>query len=219
MTRKQTRKPALKKNKTAARRRKSKSDQQTALSPNDWLEAATDFLINNNINSLDIPYLCRRLGVTKGSFYWHFEDRAELLKALLDDWRQRMTADVSARAERSSTTVDSALQYLLGLIRRPRPLRRGAIERSVREWARADPLPRASVVEVDQMRLAFFEALFRRHGLSDREARLRAYAAYALMMGDSILKETLDLDSPAEDYVRLVVELLLGQAEGNKTKK
>ena len=112
---------ALKKSKDSARGRKPKSDQQTALSPADWIDAATDFLINNNINSLDIAYLCRRLGVTKGSFYWHFEGRVELLKAILDDWRQRMTSDVSSRAERSANTVNSALQYLLGLIRRPRP--------------------------------------------------------------------------------------------------
>jgi AcrR family transcriptional regulator len=204
---------ALKRTKDAARGHKVKSDQQEALSPTDWLEAATDFLINNNINSLDIPYLCRRLGVTKGSFYWHFKGRPELLKAILDDWRQRMTSDVNLRAERSATTVESMLRYLLGLIRRPRPARRGAIERSVREWARTDPLTRASVVEVDQMRLAFFEALFRRHGLAVREARLRAYAAYALMMGDSILKETIELDGRAEDYVKLVVGLLLGQIE------
>jgi AcrR family transcriptional regulator len=204
---------ALKKSKDSARGRKPRSDQQTALSPADWIDAATDFLINNNINSLDIPYLCRRLGVTKGSFYWHFEGRVELLKAILDDWRQRMTSDVNSRAERSANTVESALQYLLGLIRRPRPTRRGAIERSVREWARTDPLTRASVVEVDQMRLAFFEALFRRHGLPDREAQLRAYAAYALMMGDSILKETIELPCPPDDYVGLIVRLLLGQTE------
>ena len=69
------------------------------------------------------------------------------------------------------------------------------------------------------MRLAFFEALFRRHGLTEREARLRAYAAYALMMGDSILKETLELGSPAEDYVKLVVGLLLGRTEGAAASK
>jgi AcrR family transcriptional regulator len=209
---------ALKRSKDAARGRKLKSDPQTSLSPADWVDAATDFLINNNINSLDIPYLCRRLGVTKGSFYWHFAGRVELLKAILDDWRQRMTSDVSSRAERSANTVESGLRYLLGLIRRPRPSRRAAIERSVRDWGRTDPLAREAIVEVDQMRLAFFEALFRRHGLTDREARLRAYAAYALMMGDSILKETIELGSPAEDYVKLVVELLLSDTAENNAK-
>src|SRR5581483_2912727 len=154
-------KNALKKTKNAAHKSRPRSDQQTTLSPADWIDAATDFLIDNNLNSLDIPYLSRRLGVTKGSFYWHFKGRPDLLKAVLDDWRQRMTSDVSSRAEQSATTVESALRYLLGLIRRPRPSRRAAIERSVRDWARTDPLPREAVVEVDQMRLAFFEALFR----------------------------------------------------------
>jgi len=177
------------------------------------LTAALGTLARDGAAALRVEPLAKKLGVTKGSFYWHFEGRVELLKAILDDWRQRMTSDVNSRAERSANTVESALQYLLGLIRRPRPTRRGAIERSVREWARTDPLTRASVVEVDQMRLAFFEALFRRHGLPDREAQLRAYAAYALMMGDSILKETIELPCPPEDYVGLIVRLLLGQTE------
>jgi AcrR family transcriptional regulator len=209
-------KQALKKPNHVAGGRKRTGHYRGPLSPADWVENATEVLINNNINALDIPTLCRRLGATKGSFYWHFDDRAGLLEAVLEDWRKQTTSDVSVRAEGNDTTVNGTLEYLLALARRKRPDRNGAIERSIRDWARMDPHTKAAVVEVDEMRLAFFQALFRRYGFPDRDVRLRAYAAYALMMGDSILKETTNLDCPAEEYVNLIVRLLLGEDSKKK---
>jgi AcrR family transcriptional regulator len=190
---------------------KQSKRRQRRLSAKDWVDAATDLLINSNVNDIEIPNLSRRLGVTKGSFYWHFDVLKELLNAILKDWQKRMTTDVSLRAEHAGTTAELALKYLLGLIRKPRPTRNSAIERSIRDWARTDAVARASVVEVDEMRLAFFEDLFRRQGLSEKEAGIRAYAAYSMMMGDSILKETIEFRYPPDEYVKTVVQLLLGQ--------
>src|SRR5262249_38204936 len=102
-----------------------------------------------------------------------------------------------------------------GLIRKPRPSRNGAIERSVRDWAKFDPMARAAVIEVDQARLAFFEDLFRKCDFPEREARIRAYAAYAIMMGDSILKETINTSYEPKDYVETCVELLFGHRGQN----
>jgi AcrR family transcriptional regulator len=170
-----------------------------------------DLLAENNSSSLEIPNLCKRLGVTKGSFYWHFAGRSELLSAILEDWRRRMTLDVTRRVPRVGPTVEAALRYVLGLIRKPRSNRSGAMERSVRDWARTDPLARAAVIDVDQIRLMFFEQLFRQRNFPRKEARVRAYAAYAMMMGDSILKETVDPSYPPEDYVNIFIDLLIGE--------
>src|SRR5262249_17369845 len=153
------------------------------------ITAAEDLLAEDNIDSFEIPNLCRRLGVTKGSFYWHFNGRRELLVAILNDWRKRMTMDVAVRASRLAATVPEVLRYVLGLIRKPRANRNSAIEKSMREWAKKDSFAHSAVAEVDQIRLAYFEQLFRKYGFSEEEANLRAYAAYAAMMGDSILKE------------------------------
>jgi AcrR family transcriptional regulator len=193
------------------RRVKQSKRRQRRLSAKDWVDAATDLLINNNVNAIEIPNLSRRLGVTKGSFYWHFDVLKELLNAILKDWQKRMTSDVSLRAEHAGPTVESALQHLLGLIRKPRPSRNSAVERSIRDWARTDAAVRTSVIEVDEMRLAFFEDLFRRRGFSKKEACIRAYAAYAMMMGDSVLKETIDFPYSADEYVETAVQLLLGR--------
>jgi len=181
-----------------------------SLSEEDWVAAASDLLAEHNVSAVEIHRLCRRLGVTKGSFYWHFQGRKDLLAAVLDDWECRMTVDVANRASRYSISPAQTLNYLLSLIRKPRPNRSAAIERSVRDWAKFDPMARAAVIEVDQTRLAFFEELFRKSDFPEKEARIRAYAAYAMMMGDSILKETINTSYESKDYVDTCVELLSG---------
>jgi AcrR family transcriptional regulator len=192
-----------------------KKSGQSALSAADWVAAASDLLAKNNVNSVEVHNLCRRLGVTKGSFYWHFNGRCDLLSAILDNWRSRMTLDVKMRASAISASPRSVLHYLLGLIRKPRPSRNASIERSIRDWARVDPIARNAVIEVDNIRLEHFESLFRTGNFSEKEARLRAYAAYAIMMGDSILKETIRPTYPDSDYIDRFVELLLGESESS----
>jgi AcrR family transcriptional regulator len=192
--------------------------RQNALSAADWVSTGAELLAEHNVNGIEIPDLCKRLGVTKGSFYWHFEGRHDLLSAILDDWRRRMTLDVTVRATRAGSSVSSTLRYLLGLVRRPRPNRNAAIEKSIRDWSRIDERAHAAVVEVDQIRLAYFHALFRRHNFSEKESSLRAYAAYAMMMGDSMLRETVEFTYPSDDHIGKFVDLLLGEAKEGKTK-
>ena len=191
---------------------------RSALSPADWVTAAQDLLAENKINSIEIPTLCKRLGVTKGSFYWHFGGRGDLFLAILDKWRQRTTLDVNDRASRIGCSPDSALRYVLAAICKPRPNRNSAIERSVRDWARTDQRARSAVVQVDKIRLAYLEDLFRQRNFSEKEARIRAHTAYAIMMGDSILRETVSPSYEVRDYISKFVELLLGavgQADSN----
>jgi AcrR family transcriptional regulator len=193
------------------RRAEKPRKQAPPLSPADWIASASDLLMESNVSTVEITNLCKRLGVTKGSFYWHFEGRGDLLSAILDNWRTRMTLDVSARLSRASASAVTTLHRLLGLIRKPRSDRNGAIERSVRDWARIDPVAHSAVIQVDQTRLAYFEGLLRQCDFTEKEARIRAYAAYAMMMGDSILKDTVDIAFPEGEYVDVFVEMILGK--------
>jgi AcrR family transcriptional regulator len=190
----------------AARRSQAPKARQNTLSEADWVVAAEDLLAERNSGDVDIDSLCKRLGVTKGSFYWHFRGRSKLVSAILEDWRTRMTLDVNQRVLGIGGQVKDALRYLLGLIRKPRSSRNSAVEAKVRHWARTDSLARAAVLNVDQMRLAFFEELFRKGNFSERDARARAYLAYAVMMGDSILKDT--IDAP-RDFIDVFVASLM----------
>ncbi|MFC3227957.1 TetR/AcrR family transcriptional regulator [Marinibaculum pumilum] len=180
-----------------------------SLTADDWIACAAEVLETEPVRSLRIATLCARLGVTKGSFYWHFGSRQDLLAALLGDWRRRMTLDVISRLSQASPTIDTLLRNTLALIRKKRPGRQTATERGIREWARSEPEARAALLEVDETRLAFFEGQFAKAGFDAGEARLRGYAAYALMMGDSVLKDTIGDRVHTDRYLDRVIDMLL----------
>src|SRR6202451_414830 len=73
-----------------------------SLHPDDWIRAAEIHLSNHGIESVRVELLARDLGVSKGSFYWHFRDRGELLEKLLTRWEDAeidwLTAEAAAGA-------------------------------------------------------------------------------------------------------------------------
>ena len=59
---------------------------RTQLTPNDWVRAATDLLVTKSIDAVRVDVLAKQLDVTRGSFYWHFKNRDDLLNQVLQDW-------------------------------------------------------------------------------------------------------------------------------------
>jgi AcrR family transcriptional regulator len=149
-----------------------------------------------------------KLKVTKGSFYWHFSSREDLLRALLNSWRRRMTLNIYNKLGRVSAGAVSTLRALLALPRKKFSAAGAAIEMSIRDWGRREGLAHEALKEVDEIRLRSFEQSFQSLGFSAREARIRGYIAYAIMMGDSMLKETLREEIATEEFVELAVRLL-----------
>jgi AcrR family transcriptional regulator len=190
---------------TARRRSDSKGGP---LSVEDWIATANDLLVSENVRGVQVSALCLRLKVTKGSFYWHFASRQDLLRALLASWRRRMTLNITVRLGRAATGAAARLRTLLALPRKTFSAAGAAIEMSIRDWGRRDRLAHDALQEVDRIRLASFEQSFQSLGFPQRDARLRAYIAYAVMMGDSILKETLREEVATEELVELAVQLL-----------
>jgi AcrR family transcriptional regulator len=178
------------------------------LSVEDWVAAANDLLAGENIRGVQIRALCRKLRVTKGSFYWHFSSREDLLRALLNSWRRRMTLNIYSKLGRVSAGAVSTLRALLALPRKKFSAAGAAIEMSIRDWGRREKLAHDALEEVDEIRLRSFEQSFQSLGFSAREARIRGYIAYAIMMGDSILKETLREEIDADEFVEIAVRLL-----------
>ena len=80
-----------------------------------WVEAALDVLAEGGIDAVRIDPLAKQLGVTRGSFYWHFKDRAALHQAMLQQWRERANYTVFNRVERSSEPAEARLRRLLAL--------------------------------------------------------------------------------------------------------
>lgn len=179
-----------------------------ALSRSDWAEAALDTFARDGLQGVAIEPLARRLGATKGSFYWHFIDRNELIGAMLELWERRETIEV--------TPNPYARVAALG---------RGAYAGASRGNAHAaalaaasDPRVRPVLERVTQKRLAFLQHLYSDLGLGAEVAARRARLACALYIGIGELRRA-DPDTPIDDLelersVDLAVEVMLPAALG-----
>jgi AcrR family transcriptional regulator len=154
---------------------------RTSLTPNDWVQAATAMLVDQGVDAVRVDVLARQLGVTRGSFYWHFKDRDELLRSLLQAWREQTTETLTRRLQGVSRDAMAQLRDVLSLPHRGRSAQRAArIELAIRAWARRDALARQFVDESDASRIAYIAQIFSSLGFAAGEARHRAVMAYSL---------------------------------------
>lgn len=159
------------------------------LSAADWEQAALDAIAEQGINGAAVEPLARRLGVTKGSFYWHFPTREALLKAALERWER----------------IDE--EEFLGVepIRDPRERLRALFRRTSREMqshviysallrALDHPVVQPVMSRVSQKRIDFLTIAYRQLGLDRLAASYRARLAYAAYAG--FLQLSLQLGLP-----------------------
>jgi len=169
-------------------------------------------LAEGGIDNVRVEPLARRLGVTKGGFYWHFKDRADLLTVMLVRWRDGRAAVVASHAEPApGEDAEAVLRRLLArYLDHPNP-RGAAIEMAVRDWARHDAEAAAAVATVDRERLHRVEPLFEGLGLEAEEAQARARLFYAYVFGQNLLAPTADAVQ-AERQKDTIAAILLGRA-------
>src|ERR1700733_10285364 len=94
-------------------KKKETAGREGALTRKDWLDAAREMLIESGIERVKVAPLAAHLGVSRGSFYWHFRDRKELLDLLVSGWLE--TALETMRAvvdERDLTAVDRFEKFM-----------------------------------------------------------------------------------------------------------
>jgi AcrR family transcriptional regulator len=148
------------------------------LSAKDWLDEGLRALAKRGFTALKAEPLAKTLGVSRGSFYWHFADVEAFHAAILEHWREvaaeRIIADVEA-----ATGDDNPLQVLLRRVFGERL----ALENAVRTWATVDPAARAAVQAIDRRRLTYVESLFQASGLLPEVARARAQILYWAFLG------------------------------------
>jgi AcrR family transcriptional regulator len=139
----------------------------TRLSADDWLRAALDLMAEDGIRGVKIQRLCDRLGVTKGSFYWHFAD----LDAFLDELARRWGEDSTdlPHAEDGDPNANLLLAMRLFADKRNRDL-----TRAVRDWAQHDERARAAIRRADQRLFRLVRQALLDTGLEAAEAEIRA---------------------------------------------
>ena len=156
------------------------------LSRDHWIEAATEVLVDRGIDHVKVDALALQLGVTRGSFYWHFKDRGELLRSVLAAWNQRSTEQLTRRLESASDDAVEQLEGVLSLPFRGRAAVRAArIELAIRAWARRDDMARSAVDQSDASRIGYIAQVFSALGFGIKEARARAFLLYAYVVGES----------------------------------
>lgn len=159
--------------------RGGKNDLQRA----DWVRTGLRVLAQSGVDAVLIPRLANELGVTKGSFYWHFESRDDLLLALIEEWKQHATLRVIEIVESASTSPQEKIR-LIAFIGTNSPIDEfgGAIELAVRNWARTNPNVRQAVADVDKQRLTYLTKLYADLG-SSVDPELLACLHYSFSTG------------------------------------
>jgi AcrR family transcriptional regulator len=161
-------------------------------------------LIEDGIVGVKIDRLAKIAGVTRGGFYWRFKSHAELLDALLQDWRARNTQpmlDVIAQPG----AMDERLTRLANLY----ILEQGfsaAYDRAVRAWANMSPDVEKAVQEADAIRIEAIRQAFAESGYEDHDALIRARIVYFHQVGyyATGLKESLEQrQTLTSSYIRV----------------
>jgi AcrR family transcriptional regulator len=148
------------------------------LSAQDWLDQGLRTLAKSGFTALKAEPLAKAMGVSRGSFYWHFADIGAFHAAILKHWREVAAEQIIANLEAASDHEDP-----LRLLVRQAFGGRLALENAVRSWATLDPLARSAVKAIDRRRLSYVESLFRASGLSPDVARARAQILYWAFLG------------------------------------
>jgi AcrR family transcriptional regulator len=174
------------------------------LSRDSWIDAALELLLQSGPDAVAVQPLARQLGATKGSFYWHFTSRDDLLRATLERWEAVATDDVIATVEAKSADPRTRAELLVEEVttgRRPGELLLLA--------GTEHPDVAAAVERVTRRRIEYVARLLRSGGLTPAVAQRRATLAYAAYLGHAQLAQSVPgvLPDSARGRRALITEL------------
>jgi AcrR family transcriptional regulator len=163
------------------------------LSAKDWLDQGLRALARSGFTALKAEPLAKAMGVSRGSFYWHFADIGAYHAAILKHWREVAAEQIIANLEAASGD-NNPLQLLLRRAFGAKP----ALENAVRTWATLDPAARSAVQAIDRRRLGYVENLLNASGLPADVARARAQILYWAFLGFALSDKPLPQARQAE---------------------
>jgi AcrR family transcriptional regulator len=143
-----------------------------------WIDEGLRALATGGPDAVRIETLARALGVTKGGFYWHFEDRRALLDEMLDEWERLGVDEVIERLEGEGGDARARLRRLFALASTSGELLR--IDLAVRDWARREPEVAERVRSVDNRRMDYLRSLFGAFCPDDDDVEARSMTTLSL---------------------------------------
>ena len=188
---------------------KKKVQPVIRLSREAWVKAASNLIAQEGVPAVAVEPLALALGVTQGSFYWHFQNRDELIHAALEAWEQDQSADVVSRY---GGIADPRRRLRVLLFAAFEDIENGKFFAAL-ATSSEDPRVQPYLQRATERRLAFGVEAFQALGCSEAEARGRALFAYAAYAGYfQLLRTTPEAVGAVTDlsgYVRRLAEALV----------
>src|ERR687891_85795 len=177
-----------------------------------WIEAGLRALAAGGPDAVRIELLARALGVTRGGFYWHFDDRRALLEEILDTWERVSVDEVIERIEGEGGDARAKLAQLSAIASssnealRIDPLR---VDLAVRDWARRDKAVADRLRRVDNRRMDYMRSLFRAFWPDEDDVEARCMLAFSLWIGNHFIAADHGARS-RPDVLELAMRRLMG---------
>ena len=184
--------------------------KQQKLSAADWEKEALKVIAERGVTALAVEPLARRLGVTKGSFYWHYKNRQALLEGALTLWERVETENVIKHVVKET----SPRKRLIALFANVTADRYdGQLYTSFS--GSTDPLVKAVVERVNKRRLKFLQESYHDLGLPTKEAKNMSLLAYSTYLGMIQLRtdapDTVPKEAQYREMMKMIVEVLVPQ--------
>jgi AcrR family transcriptional regulator len=192
----------------AATRPVTKNERPT-LSAADWEQAAVELIAEKGVQAVAIEPLARRMGITKGSFYWHFPNRESLLEQALQRWEEHDARNLS----KSLGEIDQPRDRLISFFRRVGKEKLTHEVYSALCAAAGHPQVEPVLERVANRRMAHLSTAFREMGMPEDKASNQARLTYSVYLGFLQLQrqhQTPSLSSDEFDaYIEHVIATLI----------
>jgi AcrR family transcriptional regulator len=150
-----------------------------------WIEEGLRALGIGGPDAVRIEKLAQALGVTKGGFYWHFDDRGALLDEMLDSWERVVTDEVIERVESEGGDSRAKLRRLFEIALSSGDLVK--IELAIRDWARREKAVAERLRRVDNRRMDYMRALFGGFCADEDDVEVRCLLVFSLFIGNHFI--------------------------------
>ena len=177
------------------------------LNRDDWLDAAFAAAVEHGFDGVRVLVLADALGVSRGSFYWHFKDHANLITALLERWRAAEAASNQRLQQPASDDPVKDLEQLLdaALAHGGADLSNMRFELALRGLGRRDAAVAAMLLEVDQARMALFAGKFARITPDTKTAIDLAALFYLTIVGSFQALSRPQAAHPTKQYLTEII--------------
>jgi AcrR family transcriptional regulator len=150
-----------------------------------WIDEGLRALAAGGPDAVRIEPLARALGVTKGGFYWHFDDRRALLEEMLDTWERASIDEVIERVESEGGDARTRLRRLSALASSSDGLL--AIDLAVRDWSRRDRAVADRLRRIDNRRMEYLRSLFGAFCPDADDVEVRCMLVFSLWIGNHFI--------------------------------